>query len=323
MAAQDEQKYDERLLVRYLLGALSREETERLDELSIVDDDFAAQLNAAENDLVDAYVRKELSGGDLERFTTSYLSSPRRRRKVEFAETLRTFPSTARKPAPETQAIAIEEVAPAPTPASFQASSPKRSSWGWGPRLAFAGFALALLVVAGYLWRENNGLRRELKDAQAGQGSVLQHQQQLEAENAQQRSANDDLRKQLEEARQAKPNVDQLKTVAMVLPPPTRGAARIPVLTLGSGADLAILTLGLDTDDFRAYHAALKDPATNAVVWHSATLQSSPMGERKAVSLSFPASLLKSQNYVLELTGQSAKGRAELVASYPFRAVIK
>src|SRR5215475_10175424 len=91
MASQNEEKYDERLLTRYLLGALSREETERLDELSIVDDEFAARLNTAEDDLVDAYVRNELSGTDSEQFQSSYLSSPRRRHKVGFAEALNTF----------------------------------------------------------------------------------------------------------------------------------------------------------------------------------------------------------------------------------------
>src|SRR5215475_5472850 len=127
MASQNEEKYDERLLVRYLLGVLSREETERLDELSIVDDEFAARLNAAEDDLVDAYVRNELSGTDAEKFQSSYLSSPRRLQKVEFAEGLNTFKPKPPAPQPEKPPLVVVE---APVTA---APRPERSSrsWGW------------------------------------------------------------------------------------------------------------------------------------------------------------------------------------------------
>ena len=75
----------------YLLGALPEAETERLDELSITDDEFAESLQAAEMDLVDAYVLGELTGADLERFKTHYLASPLRREKVEFAKVLQSF----------------------------------------------------------------------------------------------------------------------------------------------------------------------------------------------------------------------------------------
>ena len=39
---------DDQLLVRYLVGSLPEDETERLDELSIADDQFAARLSAVE-----------------------------------------------------------------------------------------------------------------------------------------------------------------------------------------------------------------------------------------------------------------------------------
>jgi hypothetical protein len=74
-------------LVRYLLGLLSEEDAERLDAASIADDEVAAQLRIAEDDLVDAYVRGLLTGDTLERFESFYLASPRRRAKVCHART--------------------------------------------------------------------------------------------------------------------------------------------------------------------------------------------------------------------------------------------
>ena len=82
MSSQDKSTYDDRLLTRYLLGALPTEESERLDELSVADDEMAARLNGVENDLVDSYARGELSGEDRAMLESSYLSSPRRRKKA-------------------------------------------------------------------------------------------------------------------------------------------------------------------------------------------------------------------------------------------------
>jgi len=80
--------HDDQLVVAYLLGTAPHDETERLDELSIADNEFASRLVAAENDLVDAYVRGDLSGEMLQRFQSVYLASPKRRQKVAFAESL-------------------------------------------------------------------------------------------------------------------------------------------------------------------------------------------------------------------------------------------
>src|SRR5262245_5872489 len=62
-------------LQSYLLGLLPDEDAERLDELSIIDDQVAERLRIVEDDLVDAYVNGELTGATLERFESHYLAS--------------------------------------------------------------------------------------------------------------------------------------------------------------------------------------------------------------------------------------------------------
>src|SRR5437016_1683413 len=49
-------------LVRYLLGDLPEEEMDRLDELSVTDEEFVQRLRETEYDLVDACARGELTG---------------------------------------------------------------------------------------------------------------------------------------------------------------------------------------------------------------------------------------------------------------------
>ena len=86
---------DDDLLRRYLVGSLGEEEAERLDELSVTDDEVALRLRAVENDLVDSYARGELSGEMLRRFESAYLSSPQRREKVQIAKALASRESVA------------------------------------------------------------------------------------------------------------------------------------------------------------------------------------------------------------------------------------
>src|ERR1043166_4342482 len=85
MSAEEQLRPDKQL-VQYLLGTLPENESEPLDALSIADDTFALRLLAIENDLVDSYVRGQLSGKNLDQFESFYLSTPTRREKLAFAK---------------------------------------------------------------------------------------------------------------------------------------------------------------------------------------------------------------------------------------------
>ena len=94
MPSPDKNVFEDQYLVRYLVGALPAEEVDRLDQLSVVDDDFAWRLREIENDLVDSYVRSELNGETLARFKAFYMATSQRRQKVQFAEGLRQLKAT-------------------------------------------------------------------------------------------------------------------------------------------------------------------------------------------------------------------------------------
>ncbi len=96
MPSPDKDVFEDQYLVRYLVGALPAEEADRLDHLSVADDDFAWRLREIENDLVDSYVRSEIDGETLARFKAFYMATALRRQKVQFAEGLRQFQSHKR-----------------------------------------------------------------------------------------------------------------------------------------------------------------------------------------------------------------------------------
>lgn len=134
---------DDQILVRYLLGSLPGDQAERLDELSVSDDDFVWRLRAAENDLVDAYLRNELSGETLERFRSFYLSSAHRREKVKLAETLLVL--CAQESGSSRNWFAVPFMIP---------------RWGLASGIA------AALALGGFLLYQNAGLRNQIRQTE-------------------------------------------------------------------------------------------------------------------------------------------------------------
>jgi hypothetical protein len=78
---------NEKRLVQYLLGQMSQEEETRIEEQYLSDPDFHDELRATERDLIDRYVYGEFPNP--EQFEKSFMASPTRRRKVEFAMALK------------------------------------------------------------------------------------------------------------------------------------------------------------------------------------------------------------------------------------------
>jgi hypothetical protein len=319
MSPSDKRMDADRLLVRYLLGSLPAEDAERLDELSIADEEFATRLSQAEYDLVDAYVKGELTGEDVNRFESSYLSSAKRRQRVEFAEALFRF-----KRKLDTEP-AIVLLSPKSREGFSKSFSPwrifaiPRSGLQWG----LAGTAMAVLAVAGYLFMENLRLRRQIGESQGERAVLVQREQQLQKQLSQEQTASAEELKDREHVSKSPTSLDQIQTVSLLLLPPTRGAARVPTIYVRPGTDLVVLLLALESDDFPAYRVTLKDPAAGEVLWRSPRLEPTSGGDRKAVSISFRAGLLKQQNYIAELTGIPASGAPELLGEYPFRSVLK
>jgi hypothetical protein len=326
MSAAQQPEPSEQQLTRYLLGALSEEEAERLDQLSIADEEFALRLNVVENDLVDAYVRGELKGEAQDRFDKHYLRSPKRLEKVEFSRALLRHQTES--PTAVSRRVRTED--DAPHVRSPQEESDARDGWRWlnVPRLGLrwgpAAAATVMLLTASFLFYENKGLRQEESETRDQQAALNRRAQELERQLREQRVANSGLAKELESLRTSLPASHALATIVAVLAPPTRGVGQIPSISLPTGTDQVLLRLQLEADEFPRYQVTLKDPATNRILWHTTdALRANSEGNVKVVSVSLSAKLFKPQSYILELSGLSAIGEPELVSSYPFRVLLE
>jgi len=302
------------ILAQYLLGSLRFAETERLDELSITDDEFVESLRAAEYDLIDAYVADDLSDADRQRFDSHYLANTHNRDRVAFARALREWAA----------ADAATEI----VNVSKGESRPRWFAWLRPSRMAFQWAVVAavlILFVAGVLLFQNLRLRSQLRDAQASREQLLRREQESQKQVDSQRSANANTaqevaRRQDEQQRQT-PALNPGSTpspggrvVSFILAPPMRGAGEIRSVRVPTDTSTVRVRLEIEANH-PAYRAQLLDPAQQTL-WHSTSVKPLTKGERKMIELSFPASLLKSGNYVLRVSGGE-----EIVGNYSFQIV--
>lgn len=290
---------DDERLVRYLVGALDDGEIERYDELSIADGEFAVRLQSVEDDLVDSYVRGELSGDTLDRFRAVYLSTQTGRDKVRFAEALL---ARQRDPA-----------APAASRGSHRA---------WMPAWAAAAAAV-LVIVAGYLlvtrpWTvspEPSAVSRAAPPDEPPPARPSTPDERPATQGA------PPVQPSVQPPRQTAPS--NAAVLAFVLLPSTRGVDEPPAVAVPRGTEAVDIRIVLESDDFRRYGLTLKDPATDRTIWRSGRLSPSTWRGKRVVTGRLETTSLKGQLYVFDLSGFPAAGEAELLSSYPFRLVLR
>jgi hypothetical protein len=300
---------DDSTLIRYLVGQASEEETEQLDELSIVDEDFAQRLRAVEHDLVDAYANGELTGDALEGFRSQYLRSPAGLLQVEFSEALRGYRRAA--------------------VADYTSTSAAVARTWLVPRWRLAA-AVLVLAASGYLLADDLRLRRQMSAVREAQAGLEQRARQLQEDVNRQQAATRATEEELARAREAlaavppanvEPRPGGQGLLALMLHAATRDAGKIPQLVIPKGADTIILLLPLVAVDFTQYEAVLKEVTSDRVIWRSGRLGAPLPSDRPMIPLTVRTSILAPRAYTLELTGISARGANEPLDTYPFRVV--
>ena len=316
---------NEKLISQYLLGELPEEQQVEIEDRAFSDKDYLAAITTVENDLIDEYVRGELSAADRQRFESRFLASAERRKRVEFAKALRTAFSESK--APEKNVFATA------------------TGWSWreslyaflnglnpAARLAFAAAAILVVAGAALLFVETLRLRRQVTQLQAEKQAGQDFQQALEAErkrneelNArldqekQQREQTDESLRQLTETPEAKnPAPPPVIASLMLLPGLSRGGGQKPTLDLSNDARLVRLQIGIDPEEqYKSFAVELRTLAGRQV-WNRENLATRTRRGSRAVGLTLPATVLKSGEYELRLRGLTEGGGSEDVGFYYF-----
>lgn len=327
--------YDTQKLKKYLFGELSAAETETFDELSFTDENFGADLKAAENDLIDTYLNKALSGAHLKKFESVYFATQHRREKVEFARAL--------------QKLTEKEIGKTETQTEQSGFFTTRNIFG--NRVWQFGFAAVLLVLFfGFFWfafLKEKKSRQEfaMQNSPTPQTAVTENKvvnnenipsaiadetnENTENVNEKADQKNSNANKKTGELNQksgnenslpkAENNQPKIIIAAFFLAPPLRGINKIPLFNIPKNASQINVELQLEASDFKNYHVTLTNETGDINLWRRGSLRAKNKGDEKFLTVNFPAKLLNNGFYSLTVSGVNAAGEAEIIANYPFR----
>jgi hypothetical protein len=316
----------EDLLTRFLLGAVDERERAEVEDRLLSDDEFYERMLAGEGDLMDAYVRDELSSSERVQFEKSFLSSARRRERVEFAQGLME------------SATQLHETKLASPRAHVRAESSRRKGFlasllSPRPALGYALAAAALVVVALTVWIAVERMRARVEPQQVQtEGDAPQ----IPKEGTQVSGQNESrvASRQPDEGTPAQESVNATPRVRQTPAreeQATRPVFAVVTLVPGSlrdgtaGANLFIprmathvrVRMQLEVDAYRSYRAIVSTPEGRSV-WAGAASKDRQKNAQ-FVTLTLAAGSLARGDYIIELTGAIAGGRSAPAAHYSFR----
>ena len=302
----------------YLLGRLSEEERSDCEELFFSDDQEFEQLLIAETELIDKYIRNELSVADRKNFEKTLTTSPRLAERVELGTLLMSRLSGLS--APEKSLPESPSIKPKPAVQWWRNFLPSFR------QPAFA-FSVLLLLLTGsllaFVWTRYR-TQSQLLSKEAEQ------RQKLENDIAQLKSRGDQLDQNLQQAiREREELLTKLQSQQSGEKPATAPSMLLSLLPGsvrgGSGkvfhvpANTSSVTLDFDVSDgdYSRYSATLKT-IDGRVVMRSSALKVSQIHEKKSVRVKLDAASLPPGDYIGQLEGVTKNGK-ETFNYYPFR----
>lgn len=310
---------------RYLLGELSEQEVDHVEQLLISDDEVYQQLLFTEDDLIDDYVSDALSDEERTKFRRRFMAVPELRQSVGFTSALRKH---ALMTAPKS--VAEEPETRKPALFDWLRQFFKQPAFA----ISFVAVLVAAIALNAWLLRQNSELRgrvEQLKAQQTTAASVDLQEQLASARLRNEQVSAELLRQQqllAEESRKLQLAQDQVKG-----PTQRPKASSVLALTLTSGfvrdsgewAKFSVPTetrevsfrLDLAGGDYRSFQATLQ------------TIEGQPKWSKKNLSFrtgnfvtfNVPASIFTPGDYRVVLHGGNSSGAATEINSYYFRVL--
>ncbi len=298
---------------QHLLGLSSEAERERLESEFFDDDDAFQEMLTAEDDLIDAYARGELSAKERKQFEKRFLTSAPGRERVQFARAL--------------AGPRAEQEVGASTwwPGFF-------SSFAGNSAFVRAAAVMAVLVVAvGFSWLlfERSRMNNELRELRAERVRLTEESAELRRIAAAERARSAELTAQvpaLPTKPEAQPiqepkTTDQFVSIAFALSPGSVRGGGGKILSVPQKTRSIVLRLSFERpSSHQEYRAAIETP-DGSPIWRNDSFGSRPkVTELTGINLpSIPSSALPPGDYVLLLSGKRSDGNFEPLANYSFR----
>jgi hypothetical protein len=313
----------EKSIHRYLLGEMAESDQTAFERELLADRDKFDQVWSVEDELIDSYVRDEMSRSDRERFESHYLASPLHRERVAIA---RLFLENIDQPGGET----INTKVTSPVAPWWSRLLESRS---WPKPAVGAALALALLLIfgGGWLFIERSRLTDQIakiqSEAQIESASLRQREQELalrnqelEKEMAERRRQSEQLKAEVELLRQQARSTLSAVPSFLLIPTPLRSenAPPPPAIPILNGK--IRLLMELESRDHPSYRIKLQTAEGREILLGKID-QVIVSKDRAFAMLTIPAKTLAKGEYVLILSGQTPDGRSEEIDRYFFRTL--
>jgi hypothetical protein len=302
----------------YLLGRLSEVEEENVEKLFFADDQEFEQLEVAETELIDAYIRNELSSEDRRRFEQTLTRSPRLNERVELGRLLANKLTSLPVPPQPVDDRHSDETA--------------RTSWFRNfltsfRQPAFAFSVMLLLLTASlllFIWTRYQ-TQSQLLTSEAEQRQKLEkdiaelktRSNQLDQSLQQAINEREELLAKLQEQRSGQTQLPSQSVLLFLLPGSVRGEGGSKVLRVPPTALSVTLDLDVSDGNYSSYSATLQS-IDGKVVLRSAGLRPIQGHDKKSVRVKLESKLLPPGDYILQVEGITKTGK-EPFNYYPFR----
>jgi hypothetical protein len=305
----------------YFLGELSEEDSARLENDVLGDDAKYALLQAAENDLLDAYANNTLPSTYKKSFEKHYLNSPFRQHRLEFSETLSEYLQN--------------------NPKSVQTVTKQQFVWTdifsfWKIGVAFA--SLTVLLLSGFWLIKPSYQTPEdeivLSKTPEPQPTISTNIKPTTSPRVEKTPPKPEINKPVSSTptptpkpvisptpiiektpREIKPN----ETVILVLSAGgLRGNGKTSQITVGKNTKNIVLRLNFGETTAKVFAIKIMN-ADGEMIRQAKNIRSNG----KNVSISLPANLLKNDDYTAEVSTVNATGEEEKIAGFSFRVLQK
>ena len=300
----------------YLLGTLSDEEGVHLEEEFFSDDKTFEEIEIAEDELIDDYLRDDLTRAERDQFQKHLLGNSRITERVKFAELLQQ----ASKSAGQRKSIK-------PEPVSWWSSL--IAFFSTPQRLGGAFAVLAVVIAGGFLFADWLRLRDESRRLVAERAELQRQYNSLEGQlQTEKRQMNDErqsveaLSTRLDEALNNLPDRSDavaLLTPLFLFPGGSRGSGGSNDVILPSRLSIVRLQLALESNDYPHYTAVVSR-AEGPVAFRKTNLKPATKQSLAVIDLRFPSTVLTNGDYIVNVDGVRP-GNSSFVATYNFRAV--
>jgi len=306
----------EELIYKYLLGELSEGQEIEIEDQAFEDKALQRTISAVESDLIDDYLRGELTDLRKRQFELRFLASANRRKRVEFGAALLAVTQTA---LPATKPHRTTTLSMLSLRESIAALIQ-----GLTPVARFAATAAVIVIVATAGWRLfRSNQESQMVTAKLGPPAIPHHDpvKPTVENDGRGPSAGDErqppaapVQKPL--VRPAGPTSVSLALIAGI----SRSNEARPKLLIPSSARQVRLRIALDPlDDYEKYRLELRDRTGMQIYIKELRARTTPSG--KTINLNLPARSLSSGSYEITVKGFSDQQLSDVIGYHYFDVV--